>query len=179
MNNFIGGIKNAAEHYQQSGDVPSEVATPGRAAGDYTPTGSVPQQAWDAVHGGQGGGHGSHDSVDWSNLSNLAGVFGSAEEKHGSEGLDISKFTSFLGGGGGDQTANPAQAAAKQGADPKVVDKLLNFYHEKTGKTFQQGDGKPDGNFDELTQMAAHQLGINVPTPILKKMIKWKLQGMF
>ena len=82
---FLSGVKQAANEFtdgQQQPHVPGQPA-PGTAAGAETPASDLPEQA----RSGSG-------STDWSNLSKLAGLFGSAEEKHGS-GFDASTFTSL------------------------------------------------------------------------------------
>lgn len=113
--------------------------------------------------------------TDWSQLSTLASHFGGAQQEHG-DSLDINKFTSFLGKQSGTSAADPAEAAQQAGADPSVINKLLGFYQQHTGKTMEPGGG---GSFDELEAVAAKQLGINVPVPVLKQMVKWKLNGTF
>ena len=47
------------------------------------------------------------------------------------------------------------------------IDKLLGYYHKETGNTFQEGGG---GSYEQLSGIAAKQLGIDVPTPVLAKL---------
>ena len=47
------------------------------------------------------------------------------------------------------------------------VSKLMGLYQQQTGKSMEPGGG---GSLDELQSIAAKQLGIDIPIPILDKM---------
>lgn len=119
---------------------------------------SAPQQA-------EGG-------LDWHNLTQLAKFQQSAEDDPDTDSGFTGLASKLMGAAGG---AHPTQAAAAQGANPAVLDKLLNVFEKDTGSPF----GGSDQEFSILAQIAQKMTGNPIGEAVLKKLIMYKMQSMF
>jgi hypothetical protein len=113
------------------------------------------------------------DGLGWHNLTNLAGFQQSAEDDPETDSGFMGLASKLMGGAAGG--AHPTQAAAAQGANPAVLDKLLNVYEKETGSSF----GGSDQEFQILTQLAEKMSGNPIGQTVMKKLIMYKMQSMF
>lgn len=141
-------IQDAASKYMNSGDKPSK-------------------------GGNEDGG------LDWSNLAAMATQFSKADKHTGDEELEPSTFKKFLGAFGGDDNDDSQQQAEKPEGYPSkpntdVIHQLLGKFTNETGEQFEGAEPQ----YEVLQQLSKAYCGYEIPIPMLKKMIKWKLNGL-
>jgi len=119
-----------------------------------------------------GTGNVDGDGPGWDNLTNLTKFMHSAEQDPEVDSGFTGLASKLMGAAGG---AHPTQAAAQQGADPAVLDKLLGVYQQTTGNQF----GGSDSEFSMLSQLASKMTGNPIGEAVLKKLIQYKMQSMF
>jgi len=137
------------------------------------------QDAASKYMGGSKPSKGGDGGVDWSNLAAMAQQFSKADKHTGDQELEPSTFKKFLGAFGDDDDDVKPQgekppAGYPSKPDTDVIHQLLGQFTNQTGEKFEGAEPQ----YEILQKISKQFIGYEIPVPMLKKMIKWKLNGL-